>query len=188
MRALRCLTLALALALAVPLIAASSTFAGSGKAIIPTTLAYYSNGNNASNILIFLSNISENTVEVTLTLYNKDGNFIYESGSSGQTTGDISAYDVDVSSYTEATSSSAGYTAKFELSSKKSCRIRYYPATSASGAYSSIFGALEWKNKYTTNDDDVALVSTATYTRWSYETARKLQATSYLPINNGMPF
>jgi hypothetical protein len=179
MRTLRFLTLVLALSLALPMLAAPA-FAGSGKAIIPGSYINYAASNNYVSLGTFLSNISDNTIEITVTLYYKSGSIVYEPGTS--------VWGTNCSSYTEATSSSDGYTMICDLESKKTASLGLTPRHFGSSTSEYIFGIIEWKNKYATDDDDVALVANANYVRTYSDSGKQSQSNHSVMINNGLPF
>ncbi len=181
MRTLRFLTLALALSLTLPLLAAPA-FAGSGKAIIPPSHTTYGSTSSYTAIYLYISNITENTIETTITLYDNSGNIVYES-SSGQSTGDIRADTV--SSYTEATSSADGYTATFKIAAKQTCSLKI---NAPSGTPRHVFGTIEWKNDSSNDDDEVALVANAMNSYVYIESSRARNSKYSLQINSHMPF
>jgi hypothetical protein len=186
MRTLRFLTLVLALSLALPVFAAPA-FAGSGKAIIPPTSTYYANSNLAHELITTYFNISDNTIEITVTLYKEDGVFVYDTAGNNPATGDIVGYYAS-SGFTEATSSADGYSFKFELDAKKSCRVQYIPKGLTTNRVYLVAGTVEWKNKYSTDDDEVALVATAKSYLWYVQTGLMRESKANVPINNGIPF
>jgi hypothetical protein len=186
MRTLRFLTLVLALSLALPVFAVPA-FAGSGKAIIPPTTTFYANANLAHQLITTYSNISDNTIEVTVTLYKEDGTLVYDTAGNSAASGDIIGSYAS-SGYTEATSSSDGYTFKFELDSKNSCRVEYYPKGLTLNRMYINFGTIEWINKYSTDDDEVALVANAKSYLWYVQSGLMRESKANVPINYGMPF
>ena len=181
MRTFRFLTLAVAVAL--PLFAAANAAAGSGKAIIPPSRYYYSSSSSKCGLYLYFTNISDSPIEITLTLRYHDGSILYES-SSDAATGDVRAGLF--SSYTEATTSGDGYTAKFELGAKQTGAVQFNPYSTAGEKY--MFGTIAWENAESTDDAHVALVTTAMNFRHLVEAGRARESKLFLPVNNGMPF
>jgi hypothetical protein len=185
MRTLRFLTLILALSLALPVFAAPA-LAGSGSIFIPSSYIYYASASNQVTLGTFLSNISPNAIEVTIKLFYKAGTFVCESGSSSMLTGSLRAHNV--SSYTEATSGSAGYTARFDIAAKQTGTFSLNPAHFSPSQSEFVYGTIEWRNKYSTNDDIVALLANAYYLRTYSDSGKQSQANHSIMLNNGMPF
>jgi hypothetical protein len=159
MRTLRFHILPLALALFLSLLFAPTAFAGSGKAIVPTAVTKYTNHLNYTKLRLDISNISENTVEVTLTLRDENGAYVYEHGTNTATSGDLLANYFSPTTYSGADDSADGFTMNFELEGKKSCALTYYPKTEATGNRTIVYGTIEWENAESTENDQVALIA-----------------------------
>ncbi len=114
---------------------ATLSFAGSGKAIVPfwnagTTIYHQTD--------IYITNISNNDVEVTVTIYKKDGTEL----TSGVTYNNFSASD------TKILARNSGY-------------VRINPTTSGFG-----FAIIEWNNTGS-DDNTVALTAYAMFLKFN---------------------
>ncbi len=196
MRTLHILVLPLAVALSLSILFAPTAFAGSGKAIVPTAVTKYTNHLNYTKLRLDISNISENTVEVTLTLRDENGAYVYEHGTNTATSGDLLAEYFSPTTYMGADDSSDGFTMNFELEGKKSCALTYYPKQEATGNRTIVYGTIEWKNKESTENDQVALIASGhrVHHYTPYESAGQDDDVNLReimqdhPINNGKVF
>jgi hypothetical protein len=189
MRILRLLALVLTLTLALHVFAAPA-FAGSGKAIVPPAATMYAGTTNYTSLRLNLSNISENTVEVTLKLRDQNGTMVYEHDTTtpADDNGDLLA-EFTSGTYAEADDDADAFTMTFELDGKESCTLTYYPKTSSSGSQIVTYGTLEWENKESTENDQVALIAAGHRLNLDQPAGADTQKSLYnLSINNGVPF
>ncbi len=189
MRILRFLALMLSLTLALPVLAVPA-FAGSGKAIVPPAATMYAGSTNYTSLRLNLSNISENTVEITLKLRDQNGTMVYEHDTTtpANDNGDLLA-DYTSGTYAEADDDADSFTMTFELEGKKSCSLTYYPKTASGGSRIVAYGTIEWENKESTENDQVALIATGHRLNLNQPAGANTQKSLYnLSINNGVPF
>jgi hypothetical protein len=124
------------LAVLLPMIALPSMFAGGGKAIVPLIWIYKYDANNWNGGLIFLNNLTDHAVNVTITFYNKNGQ----------------TYPAAFMNYENLTNNNT------QLAARSAAKIACIPNVSYQNDYG--IAIIEWQNLAGDNDS-VALLAHA---------------------------
>lgn len=145
-----------------------SVFAGSGVGIIPSYLT-----DNFSNFrsYIYMSNITQAPINVTVTLYNQDGNVVKDNGDN-PTAGYLRAFD-----YVYYSEVNTHGTATFTIAANSTSQLQL-----ESTHYGVGYGKIEWEQSGTSlSQAMVAHMRT-------YRVKSGVESAYSTHINNGTPF
>lgn len=155
------------------LCAFTSAFAGCGSAVIPS---FYSSETTAQNVFaaIEMSNISNNVITVSITLYDKNGSVFIDDG--GEDSGDITADNVI--NYSD---SCYNHTAEFDIEPHGTISFVAFHTAGVEKNYH--YGIIEWESD---SMDANALIATLRRNNHFYNS--NTYSMMAVPINNGLPF
>ncbi len=158
----------------------SIVFASQGKAFIPSWRVYRdTNPNTHYATHIWLSNISDSIITVTITLYSKDN-----------TSGSPTVFSVDSamnctnysgSSYTENPTTGS---VEFEIDPYETSRFTIYSASEYSDTFG--YGFVEWEEKGSNNLPTLGLVAQGYLQYHHFDDTRSYAYD--ITINGGNPF
>lgn len=156
------------------LILPSSAHAASGSAFIPHWESQYITANNFHATYIFVSNITDTAVSVSLTLYDESGAIVSDDGS--PTTGALTAY-FNYSSYNDNVT---GASATFDIPANSTARLTVLTAHKAG------HGKISW----TQNSDNVVALFAYTQREWYVNGSTTFNGRTYsnMEVNEGKPF
>lgn len=147
--------------------------AASGSAIVPPALVYTDGSNYRREVMIELSNITPDPVDIEITTYTGTGTIVTDDGAAGTgqviTIGSFSGYDDTVT----------GATAIFTIPAYSSAHYAYRP-TPVHVSYSRI----QWTQS---SDASVAVIATGSVFS-SRPSQPPMHGESSLVINGGKPF
>ena len=166
------------IALAMLLVFAQVTLAGSGSAVIPH-LRWSISSPGPDNLIpeIYLSNITDKPLNVTLAFFEQEGQ-VFLDGDGSAATGMIRVRGAAVTNYDEAPNQGS---VSFQLAAKNTVRVVLIGPDDASDRIG--FGTIEWsKNNVTA----VGLIASMRALRVEGDQGGFSQIN--VPINNGVPF
>ncbi len=132
--------------------------AGSGKAIVPIAAYGRSSSTAFQSTTLFLTNLTDHSVKVTVTFYGKDGSLLSTS---------LLTFDNWTNSNTE-------------IGAKKSAYVILSSASNTAFNYGKAI--IEWEN-LGGDDDSVALVAHGSFQDYAVSDGRWT-----IPVNSGLPF
>ncbi|MBM4053443.1 MAG: hypothetical protein FJ264_01975 [Planctomycetes bacterium] len=134
----------------------------SGKVIVP----YWQKASNMKSV-VSVSNISNSSVDVTISLFDENGNIYNESSESG------------TNLWVFWGLSSSPLDTPVALASHKTGQLIIDKVGSSKGGYAIV----QWSS---TSNEAVALITTIQY--YAYNSASDFGSIVIIPLNNGMPF
>lgn len=154
----------------------SLVYAKSGSAILPAVEAYYISSQQYSRYMMFISNITDEDIDVTLTFYNDDGS-IYQDGDDSKTAGEFQTSKGTVTNWDD---NPTGASVTFTLAGRDTTILEFR------GDDPNRFrghGIIEWSQD---SDELQGLVVGANYEFW--QNSFQTWVDDYEYINNGLPF
>jgi hypothetical protein len=139
------------------------SYAGSGKAIVPSLNYYRGSSTQFSYNLISITNITDHPIEVTVTCYDSAGSLLPSSW-------------VIFNNFTSSNT---------QIAAKSTAHINVLPPTSTTVGDSYGYATVEWSNLSGSNDA-IALIAHGVG-GYLYAGANR-ESKWAIPINNGMPF
>lgn len=154
-------------------------FSAEGSAMIPHYQAYkLSSPQEDWHTHWYISNITDSSLTVTITLYDQSGNIITDDNSSS--TGLIQALNV-----TNYSDNNTGSTVSFNIGADSAGYVSIHSQTSGSWKYG--YGIIEW-SQGTNNKKYQALIVHSRCTRLKVNGSLVYESAYGIPINNGQPF
>lgn len=146
-------------------------FATSGKAIIPNYRTYWASSSSIWYSKFFLTNITNESIDVKIKLYNKDGVLLTDVGNciSG-----LAYVQPEFASSYSSCSKSSDSTISMTIVPHRTIHFNLVPSSANDDAG---YGFVEWSQASQVNN---GLVMVGVITNNSYS--------SPIPINNGLPF
>ena len=155
-------------------------FASSGKAFIPMIHARVASTDNRVNCHTSLSNISNETVDITITYYNASGTVIVD-GDGSTSTGPIRVVSGAVTNYVENPASGS---VEFSLGANETAVVML-KSDSDGSSFTIGYGTIEWEKN---SVNGVALISQVFIDEFIRDSQKSSHGYYAIPVNNGLPF
>ena len=153
---------------------ATPLYAGQGSAVLPFYRSYLVDSNNASSCMFYMSNVTDETIDVKVTLYNKTGSVIVDETSSSITSGRFRGGNV-----TNWNDNPSDGSITFSLQAENTGFIYIGTESSEYG-----FGKIEWTSS---GSSVYGMVAHGFYTEYKNETI-VIKSRFSIPVQNGLPF
>lgn len=148
-------------------------FAAGGSAVMPVCKNYKISSQETYNTQIYLSNVTDASIDVTITIFNYDGTIVKDSGSTLFRAGNVSNFNGNPTSNDSAT---------FTLAANNSAYFIFENASSSQYGYALI----EWSQ---TSNAIYGLLANAREFHYRDIAPNITREYAYsLPINGGKPF